>query len=102
VTTTAEYRAKLSLGTSGEAIYRMVAQALTGRHPGGGTLLDAGCGIGQLWAVVSAQFDRYAGVDAIRYDGFPDRGDFRPVDVDTGRIQPPSDNVLVVGQKPPS
>jgi 2-polyprenyl-3-methyl-5-hydroxy-6-metoxy-1,4-benzoquinol methylase len=79
---TVEARARASLGTSGEAIYRMVAAAVAARHPGGGTLLDVGCGSGRLWPFLRGRFDRYVGVDAVRYDGFPAEGEFHAADLD--------------------
>jgi len=79
---TVEARARRSLGTSGDAIYRMVAAAIAARHPGGGTLLDVGCGSGRLWPFVRGHFDRYVGVDAVRYDGFPAGGEFHAADLD--------------------
>jgi 2-polyprenyl-3-methyl-5-hydroxy-6-metoxy-1,4-benzoquinol methylase len=81
-----EERARRSLGSSGDAIYRMVANAVTARHPGGGTLADVGCGSGRLWPFVRNRFDRYVGVDAVRYDGFPDDGEFVAADLDAGAI----------------
>jgi 2-polyprenyl-3-methyl-5-hydroxy-6-metoxy-1,4-benzoquinol methylase len=77
-----EARARARRGTSGDAIYRMVAAAVAARHPGGGTLLDVGCGSGRLWPFVRGRFDRYAGVDAVRYDGFPAEGEFHAADLD--------------------
>jgi 2-polyprenyl-3-methyl-5-hydroxy-6-metoxy-1,4-benzoquinol methylase len=77
-----EERARRSLGASGDAIYRMVAAAVAARHPGGGTLLDVGCGSGKLWPFVRARFGRYVGVDAVRYDGFPAEGEFHAADLD--------------------
>ncbi|MFL5383106.1 MAG: methyltransferase domain-containing protein [Longimicrobiaceae bacterium] len=82
MTPTVEERARASLGASGEAIYRMVAAAVAARHPGGGTLLDVGCGSGRLWPFVRGRFDRYVGVDAVRYDGFPEEGEFHAADLD--------------------
>jgi 2-polyprenyl-3-methyl-5-hydroxy-6-metoxy-1,4-benzoquinol methylase len=82
MTPTVEERARASLGASGEAIYRMVAAAIAARHPGGGTLLDVGCGSGRLWPFVRDRFDRYVGVDAVRYDGFPEEGEFHAADLD--------------------
>ena len=79
---TVEERARRSLGTSGDAIYRMVAAAVAARHPGGGTLLDVGCGSGKLWPFVRDRFDRYVGVDAVRYEGFPPEGEFHAADLD--------------------
>ncbi|HYM23041.1 MAG TPA: class I SAM-dependent methyltransferase [Vicinamibacterales bacterium] len=75
-------RARLSLGTSHEAIYGMVRAALAARGIRGGTLVDVGCGSGSLWPVVADRFDRYVGLDAVRYDGFPVAGDFHAVDLD--------------------
>jgi 2-polyprenyl-3-methyl-5-hydroxy-6-metoxy-1,4-benzoquinol methylase len=82
----AEARALLSKGTSGDAIYLMVAHALAKRHPGGGTLLDVGCGTGNLWPFLRGRFDRYAGADAVRYDGFPGEGEFIPVELNAERL----------------
>lgn len=79
-----EARARASLGGSGEAVYRMVARALARRHPGGGTLVDVGCGAGALWPHLRGRFDRYVGVDAARYDGFPAEGEFHRADLDAG------------------
>ncbi len=66
-----ETRAALSDGRSEEGIYRAVARALDrcGAH---GTLVDVGCGRGHLWERVGARFSRYVGVDAVRYQGFPE------------------------------
>jgi 2-polyprenyl-3-methyl-5-hydroxy-6-metoxy-1,4-benzoquinol methylase len=75
-------RARLSLGSSNDAIYDMVAVALTARGIRGGRLFDVGCGGGALWRSVSARFDGYCGLDAVRYDGFPAQAEFRRVDLD--------------------
>jgi 2-polyprenyl-3-methyl-5-hydroxy-6-metoxy-1,4-benzoquinol methylase len=75
-------RARLSQGSSNAAIYRMVARALEGRHPGGGVLVDVGCGTGNLWPFVDAFFARYVGVDTVRYDGFPAEAEFHLLDLD--------------------
>jgi SAM-dependent methyltransferase len=89
VATNVETRAKLSAGISSDPIYRAVASCLPGRHPGGGTLIDVGCGAGNLWEYVRDQFDRYVGVDVVRYDGLPDEGEFYRIDLDTGRVPLP-------------
>jgi 2-polyprenyl-3-methyl-5-hydroxy-6-metoxy-1,4-benzoquinol methylase len=60
----------------------MVRDAVAARHPGGGTLLDVGCGSGGLWPWVRDRFERYLGVDAVRYQGFPAEGEFHPADLD--------------------
>jgi SAM-dependent methyltransferase len=84
-----EDRARLSLGTSAGAIYRMVAAVLAERVPVGGTLLDVGCGRAELWPFVADRFVAYAGADVVRYDGFPDGAAFHAVDLDTGRVPLP-------------
>lgn len=77
-----EARARQSQGASDAAIYRMVAQALQEREKDGGVLVDVGCGSGQLWAHVRQGYARYVGVDAARYDGFPNDAEFHAVDLD--------------------
>jgi hypothetical protein len=54
------------------------------RHAGGGTLLDVGCGSGRLWAFLRERFERYVGIDAVRYEGFPQEGEFIAADLDAG------------------
>jgi len=75
-------RARLSLGASNDAIYQMVAGALASRGVAGGCIVDVGCGGGALWAVLGDRFDRYIGLDAVRYPGLPPHTDFRQVDLD--------------------
>jgi 2-polyprenyl-3-methyl-5-hydroxy-6-metoxy-1,4-benzoquinol methylase len=77
-----EVRARLSLGSSNDAIYRMVADALKARGVSGGRLVDVGCGGGALWRALSERFDSYCGLDAVRYDGFPSDAEFHQVDLD--------------------
>lgn len=89
-------RARASEGTSSPAILAAVARALAPRHPGGGVLLDVGCGVGNLWSVLRSRFDRYAGADVVRYDGFPAEGTFHLIDTDTGRVDFPTDAADVV------
>src|SRR6266550_7413941 len=86
---TVEERARKSLGISAAAIYQMVANALVTRHPGSGLLLDVGCGRGNLWPFVASRFAQYDGADVVRYDGFPERGRFHEVNLDTGRVPLP-------------
>ena len=78
-----EARARLSLGSSSDAIYRMVAKALAARGVAGGRLVDIGCGGGGLWREVRGRFDQYCGLDAVRYDDFPANAEFRQVDLDS-------------------
>jgi SAM-dependent methyltransferase len=74
----------------------MVARNLAARHPGGGVLLDVGCGVGNLWAFLAGRFDRYVGADVVRYEGFPAGADFCPVDLDAGRVLLPDGTADVV------
>src|SRR5258708_5070566 len=93
---TTRQRAESSLGTSAEAIYRLVARTTRERHPGGGTLVDIGCGTGGLWQYVEERFNVYIGADVIRYEGFPEGAEFRTVDLDTGRVDLPDETADVV------
>jgi SAM-dependent methyltransferase len=86
---TTEERARRSLGTSGDAVYRMVQRAVRARHAGGGTLVDVGCGSGGLWPHLRGSFGRYVGVDVLRYDGFPADGEFHALDLDRGEVPLP-------------
>lgn len=80
-----EARARLSLGTSADAIYRTVLALLEERHAAG-VVVDVGCGTGNLRRAVGDRFDRYLGADVVRYDGFPEDGEFHPIDPITGRV----------------
>jgi len=74
-------RARLSLGSSSDAIYRMVARAMDA-HAACGCLVDVGCGGGGLWREVHARFTRYRGFDAVRYEALPSECEFSLVDLD--------------------
>jgi 2-polyprenyl-3-methyl-5-hydroxy-6-metoxy-1,4-benzoquinol methylase len=77
-----EQRARQSLGSSDNAIYEMVAQAVRSRRIYGDLLVDVGCGRGALWNLLQPCFSSYCGIDAVRYDGFPSDGVFRKADLD--------------------
>ena len=81
-----EARARQTLGISDAAIYQMVAEVLRERRNNGGVLVDVGCGSGQLWSYVSESFSRYVGVDCVRYESFPDAGEFHQANLESGRI----------------
>lgn len=76
-----ENRARQSLGASGDHIYKMVARTIAQRHSEGGVLVDVGCGQGKLYSLVNNRFNRYLGVDAIRYDDLPAQIEFIPFDL---------------------
>jgi len=80
-----EVRARQSEGSSGDAIYQMVARCLQ-QHRATGMLLDVGCGTGKLWRFVNDDFDAYVGADLLRYRDFPPDGHFIPVDLDHQHI----------------
>ena len=77
-----ERRARQSLGSSDEAIYRMVARELAARGVAGGRLVDVGCGGGGLRRALADRVDDYCGVDAVRYESFPADAEFHQVDLD--------------------
>lgn len=64
----------------------MVVRALTQRQISGQCIADVGCGQGDLYAAVRARFSRYVGIDAVRYDDFPDGAEFCLLDLDGGPI----------------
>src|SRR5688572_6502341 len=77
----AESRARQSLGSSEDAIYRTVAELLDERRADG-ILADIGCGTGNLSRFVAGRFQRVIGVDVVRYPGLPPQLDFRQGDLD--------------------
>jgi SAM-dependent methyltransferase len=95
-TSETERRARLSEGCSHPAIYAGVAAALGAVHPGGGTLVDVGCGSGALWHVLRPAFARYVGVDIVRYDGFPIDAEFVTGNLDDGPLPLADDYADVV------
>ena len=80
--TALEARARQSLGSSHDAIYRMVDRALSARGIAGGRLVDVGCGSAGLWRLVAPRFGSYCGLDAVRYQGFPIDAEFCQINLD--------------------
>lgn len=75
--------ARLSLGASHHAIYRLVASALATRNIAGRRFVDIGCGSGALRRFVRDRFEEYVGVDGVRYDDLPDEVEFHQLDLDS-------------------
>jgi 2-polyprenyl-3-methyl-5-hydroxy-6-metoxy-1,4-benzoquinol methylase len=78
-------RARKSGGTSDEAIYRTVADELMVRTVSG-VLIDVGCGAGRFGRIAARQFANYVGVDAVRYEEFPESATFVNADLDSTPI----------------
>jgi 2-polyprenyl-3-methyl-5-hydroxy-6-metoxy-1,4-benzoquinol methylase len=76
-----EARARLSLGRGHDRIHRTVA-ALLEQRGAAGTLVDAGCGTGDLWRATRGRFSQCIGLDAVRYPQLPDEVVFRQADLD--------------------
>jgi 2-polyprenyl-3-methyl-5-hydroxy-6-metoxy-1,4-benzoquinol methylase len=74
-------RARLSLGSANDAIHAMVERLLT-QAGATGTLVDVGCGTGDLWRRVRQHFGRAIGLDAVRYEGLPEEVAFSAADLD--------------------
>ena len=90
-----ETRAKLTAGSSNETIYQMVLKALEPIAKGG-TIVDVGCGQGNLLTYVKNICDRYIGVDVVRYEGFPSDREFRCVNLDSGKVELPDNCAEIV------
>jgi SAM-dependent methyltransferase len=88
-------RAEQTLGISDDSIYRMVARVLDERAVAGGSLLDVGCGRGNLWPFIHSRFNRYVGVDLVRFDGLPAAIEFLEADIDEESLPCQSDSMDV-------
>ena len=86
----AEYRARMSAGSSNGSVYGIIGASLRARNPSGGIILDVGCGGGALRTFVEPMFDRYVGTDLVRYESFPAECEFRPANLDEGLPFPES------------
>jgi 2-polyprenyl-3-methyl-5-hydroxy-6-metoxy-1,4-benzoquinol methylase len=80
-----EARARQSLGRGDDRILALVASLLVARSAHG-TLLDVGCGGGDLWRATRDRFTRCIGVDAVRYPELPDDIEFERADLDRDRL----------------
>lgn len=68
--------AALSRGASTAWVIAWAAQALRHALPFPGTIVDAGCGQGDLWHALAGVAGRYVGLDVVRYAGLPDQSGF--------------------------
>jgi 2-polyprenyl-3-methyl-5-hydroxy-6-metoxy-1,4-benzoquinol methylase len=91
-----ELRARQSLGSSSDAIHRMVARAVATHAPRAARLVDVGCGRGDLWAALQPITASYSGLDAVFYDGFPIEGEFIRANLDDDEWPLPRANADVV------
>jgi 2-polyprenyl-3-methyl-5-hydroxy-6-metoxy-1,4-benzoquinol methylase len=91
-----EVRAAQSRGVSDEAILRMVCRALERRNIFGESVVDVGCGAGNLRAHLGRRFRRYVGVDAVLYEEFPEEAEFLRFDLESGRMPLPDRSADVV------
>jgi 2-polyprenyl-3-methyl-5-hydroxy-6-metoxy-1,4-benzoquinol methylase len=91
-----EVRARQSRGISNDAILHMVVRAIEKRRIQGESLVDVGCGEGNLFNHVRAKFPQYVGADVVRYDSFPAEAQFCTLDLDNDRIPLPAASADVV------
>ena len=90
-----EEAARCSEGHSADAILAMVLRILESEGALG-TLLDVGCGRGDLFVRLPASIGSYTGVDLIRYEGFPVDARARFVGADLNQRLPLGDGVADV------
>jgi SAM-dependent methyltransferase len=77
-------RAELSRGASGGAIHDLVSRCLAPQAQIG-TLVDVGCGSGELARRLAGRYERYVGCDIVRYHGFPNGPEASFVEADLDR-----------------
>ena len=78
-----EARARATLGASSDAIHRALVAEFDARGVRGGTLVDVGCGRGDLRRFLGNRFDRYVCLDVIAYEDRPGDVEFHLVDLDS-------------------
>ena len=80
-----EARARRSLGRGHGRIHALVVALLAARHAHG-TLVDVGCGEGDLWRATRDRFSSCVGIDAVRYPELPREVTFEQADLDRDRL----------------
>jgi 2-polyprenyl-3-methyl-5-hydroxy-6-metoxy-1,4-benzoquinol methylase len=89
-------RALQSQGASSQAILRMLQRTLEQHQISGKLCVDVGCGAGNAYPYVRSRFNRYIGIDVVRYETFPDEADFYQFDLDGGSAPLPDECADVV------
>jgi len=91
-----EDRARQTHGGSSPAVYRLVAEALRTSGARRGTLLDVGCGRGELLGWLADECERYVGVDVVRHAGVPASAELVLMNLDGGAVPLPDATAEVV------
>ncbi|HSL22915.1 MAG TPA: methyltransferase domain-containing protein [Vicinamibacterales bacterium] len=81
-------RAAASRGESSEHLYARARQVLL-KLGASGRVVDVGCGRGALRPALDGIATTYVGLDAVRYDGFPERAEFVEADLDRAPLPLP-------------
>jgi 2-polyprenyl-3-methyl-5-hydroxy-6-metoxy-1,4-benzoquinol methylase len=80
-------RALSSEGQSNSPVlYELVKETILGRKANPHTLIDVGCGRGNLFDYLESEVDRYIGIDVVRHASPPRKKmEFHAIDMDLGR-----------------
>jgi 2-polyprenyl-3-methyl-5-hydroxy-6-metoxy-1,4-benzoquinol methylase len=84
-------RALQSAGQSANVVHQMAARALAERGLTNVRLADVGCGRGDFYPVIANRCSRYIGIDAVKFDGFPNDIEFVQTDLNA------ADDALLTG-----
>jgi SAM-dependent methyltransferase len=74
----------------------MVASVLRGREVEGDLIVDVGCGKGNLYPYIQGRFNRYLGIDTVRYEELPNNVEFRHVDLNRETLPVPDGSADLV------
>lgn len=83
-------RALDTRGTSGSTRLLTLVRTLVESEPRNAVLVDVGCGTGRLHTLLHGCFERYHGIDVVRYPEFPSAADasFHQCDLDSAHTIP--------------